>query len=240
MSRKSAPPLPDPTDLETGELRKSTDTRRRIMEATVYCLAQFGYAGTNAITVAEQAQMTRSTLLYHFPTRLDLIEAVTRFVTLQRIEMFESAMTQVPRGPDWADKLIDEAWRQNQTLEYRAHSELCNAAHTDPDLAAVFRPAMSAYDWARRKTASALFGEQEQNAEGFHLRRDITRFLLDGLATHGWFAGDGEERTDSVLRFLKALGKEPEGRVLLARAMRRDVVRVRKTRRPPRKPTRRT
>lgn len=220
MPRKSASSLPDPTDLESGELRKSADTRRRIMDATVHCLAHFGYAGTNAITVAELAKMTRSALLYHFPTRMDLIGAAIHYVTLRRIEMFEVAMSKIEPGHDRVAEAIDEAWRQNQTEEYRAYSELSNAAHTDPDLAAVFRPAMAAYDLARRKTAMALFSAQEKRAEGFHLRRDVTRFLLDGLATHGWFGDDGDTRAAQILQFLKVLAREPEGRRLLAKAAR--------------------
>ncbi len=100
MPRKSASSLPDPTDLESGELRKSADTRRRIMDATVHCLAHFGYAGTNAITVAELAKMTHSALLYHFPTRMDLIGAAIHYVTLRRIEMFEVAMSKIEPGHD--------------------------------------------------------------------------------------------------------------------------------------------
>ena len=220
MSRKSASVLPDPTDLETGELRKSADTRRRIMEATVHCLASFGYSGTNAITVAELAKMTRSALLYHFPTRIDLIGAAIHYVTLRRIEMFEDVMGRIEPGRDRVAEAIDEAWRQNQTEEYRAYCELSNAAHTDPDLAAVFRPAMAAYDLARRKTATALFSLEEKKVEGFHLRRDVTRFLLDGLATHGWFGDDGDARAAQMVQFLKGLAHEPEGRRLLAKAVR--------------------
>lgn len=214
-------PLPDPTEAGAGELRKSGATRRRIMNAAVHCLANFGYAGTTAVTVAEHAGMTRSAMLYHFPTRMALVEATVHFVMRERIAKFEAIVSQMDHGPHWRFQAIDIAWTQNQTDDYKAYCELANAARTDPDLAAVFEPAMDAYDRARRQTASLLFTPAEQAAEGFHLRRDITRFLLDGIAGHGWFAEDGPIRVAAMIEFLKALSDDKGGRTLLRQAAER-------------------
>lgn len=214
-------PLPDPTEAGAGELRKSGATRRRIMNAAVHCLAHYGYAGTNAVTVAEQADMTRSAMLYHFPTRMALIEATVHFVMRERIAKFEAIVSHIEHGPDWRHQAIEIAWAQNQTDDYKAYCELANAARTDPDLAAVFEPAMDAYDRARRETAALLFSPAEQAAEGFHLRRDITRFLLDGIACHGWFAEDGPIRVSAMIEFLKALTDDKGGRTLLRQASER-------------------
>lgn len=206
---------PDPTRLAEGELRKSGDTRRRILEAAVHCLATYGYAGTNAVTVAEQARLTRPAMLYHFPTRMALIEATVNFVTRERIAQFEAAVRKVLPLHDSVEIAIDMAWAQNQTPLYRAYCELANAAKTDPDLAAVFAPAMAAYDRARRASANQLFSPAQQAAAGFHLRRDVVRFLLDGIAEHGDMIEDAAVRRDAVIAFLKTLVLEPEGDALL-------------------------
>jgi len=210
--------LPDPTKLAEGELRKSGETRRRIMEAAVGCLADYGYAGTNAVTVASRAGLTRPAMLYHFPTRLALIEATIHYVVRQRIESFEAAVAaNPPRGGNIA-RAIEMAWAQNQTPLYRAYCELSSAARTDLDLAAIFAPAMAEYDRARRASALKLFTPEQQEMEGFHLRRDITRFLLDGLAEHGWTAEDAERRTTEILAFLEALTIAPEATPLIEKA----------------------
>jgi AcrR family transcriptional regulator len=209
---------PDPTRLAEGELRKSGDTRRRILEAAVHCLATFGYSGTNAVTVAEQARLTRPAMLYHFPTRMALIEATVNFVTRERIAQFEAAIRHVLPLRDSVEVAVDMAWAQNQTPLYRAYCELANAAKTDPDLSAVFAPAMTAYDRSRRASASQLFSPAQQAAAGFHLRRDVVRFLLDGVAEHADTIEDAAARQNALIEFLKALVLEPEGDALLRKA----------------------
>ncbi len=221
MSRKSPSALRDPTAVGAGEMKKSTATRRRIMEAAVHCLAHEGYAGTNTGAVAERANMLRSALLYHFPTRLALLEAVIHFVTRERIALFEQALASIADEPGRLSRAIDLAWAQNHTIEYRAFGELANAARTDPELAAIFAPAMDEYDRARRASAMTLFSAAEQAAPGFHLRRDITRFLLDGVASYGWISEDADARIAMMIEFLKALAIEPEGSALLRKTVAR-------------------
>jgi AcrR family transcriptional regulator len=210
---------PDPTLLAAGELRKSGDTRRRIMDAAVHCLANYGYAGVNAVTVAEQAGLTRPAMLYHFPTRISLIEAAINYVVLQRIARFEAALADAVHLPQRARRSIEQAWEENHTPLYRAYCELANAARTDPDLEAVFAPAMRAYDRARRESAARLFPPEVQAQPGYHLRRDVTRFLLDGMAEHGWMIEDEPRRRARLLAFLKVLADAPEAQTLLRKAI---------------------
>ena len=88
--------LPDPTAVGDGELSKSAVTRKRIMEAGVSCLAEDGYAGTTTSTVAARAGLTRAAMLYHFPSRMALIEAVIHYVTRRRIDMYKDTMAEIP------------------------------------------------------------------------------------------------------------------------------------------------
>jgi AcrR family transcriptional regulator len=216
---KAVAAMPDPTELVEGELRKSGATRRRIMESAVYCLARYGYAGVNAVTVAEHAQLTRPAMLYHFPTRLALIEAAIHFVVQRRIEAFEEAVSRIAQRGDNLEVAVLMAWRQNDGPLYHAYCELANAARTDPDLQAIFGPAMLAYDRARRLSALKLFSDAEQAKPGFHLRRDAVRFLLDGMATHGAWIENRDERIEALVQLVLALTMEPEADVLLTKAM---------------------
>src|SRR5512140_2231082 len=54
-------------------------TRAKIMEATVECLAEFGYAATSTPLVAKMAKVSRGSLLHQFPTKVDLILAVATY-----------------------------------------------------------------------------------------------------------------------------------------------------------------
>ena len=51
--------LADPTTISGTELKKSTATRKRIMEAAIDCLAETGYVGTTTTTVSDRAGLGR-------------------------------------------------------------------------------------------------------------------------------------------------------------------------------------
>ncbi|MFN3231328.1 MAG: TetR/AcrR family transcriptional regulator [Alphaproteobacteria bacterium] len=211
--------LPDPTAVSKGELSKSSVTRTRIMEAGVTCLAEDGYASTTTSTVAERAGLTRAAMLYHFPSRMALIEAVIHYVTRRRIDMYKVVMAEIPQDENFFLTAIDEAWAQLDTKEFQAFSELSMAARTDEELSASFAPALAEYDRARRETAIALFPEAALDAPWFDLRRDITRFLSEGLMQQGGLSFNAERRKANLVGFLKALSSDKAGAELLKKAL---------------------
>ena len=66
-------PVPPPLVKDTPKSRR---TRRRILDEAMRLIAENGYAATVNAMVAEAAGLTRGAMLYHFPTREALLEAV--------------------------------------------------------------------------------------------------------------------------------------------------------------------
>jgi AcrR family transcriptional regulator len=214
--------LPDPTTIIGTELRKSTQTRTRIMQAAINCLAETGYAGTTTTTVSVRAGLTRATMLYHFPSRIALIEAVIHYVTRERIRLFQEAYTAMPEESRTDGRHIDIYWEQVQGRVYKAFGELSTASRTDPDLAAVLVPASAEFDRVRRETALSLFPPDFTQQPYFDLRRDITRYILEGLALLDAPSHNGDRRIADLISFLKALTTEPEGRAIMLKALKRS------------------
>ncbi|MCC5874247.1 MAG: TetR/AcrR family transcriptional regulator [Gammaproteobacteria bacterium] len=210
--------LPDPTAVAKGELAKSGVTRRRIMDAAVRCLAERGYSATTTTEVAKAADLTRAAMLYHFPSRMALIEATIHYVTKRRLDMYESAMAEIPHDRNYFISAIDIAWEQLQTPEFLAFTELSLASRSDRELSAIFTPALAEYDRARRATATRLFPPDQAVAPWFDLRRDIVRFLLEGLAQQGGLSFDAQRRQEMIIGFLKALATTREAEVVLRKA----------------------
>lgn len=206
--------------ISEGELKKSATTRRQIMEAAVDCLAETGYQGTTTTTVSRRAGLTRPAMLYHFPSRMSLIEAVIHYVTRERVHLYTAALSKLPRGGLLEGSYIEVYWEQAQGRLYKAFNELRTAARTDPKLGAVFDPAMVEFDRARRRTALDIYPQSLINKPYFDLRRDIVRYLIEGLAALDAPTHDSERRIDDILSFLKALVSEPQGDALLMRAVR--------------------
>ncbi len=210
--------LQDPTAVGAGELAKSGMTRRRIMDAAVHCLAQLGYGATTTTEVAKAAKLTRAAMRYHFPSRMDLIEASVHYVTRRRLDMYEAAMSELPHDRDYFIRAIEIGWEQLQKPEFLAFTELSLAARSDRELAVIFSPALTEYDRARRLTAQRLFPPGQVDITLFDLRNDIISFLLEGLAQQRNLAFDADRRRNRVLGFLKALSTSRDAGGLLQKA----------------------
>lgn len=207
--------LPDPAALASGEFNRSRRTRLAILDAGVAVLAKVGYKKLSTTAVAKQAGITRAAMLYHFGSRADLIEAIIRHVTRRRIDMYLDAMKELPHDEDFLGKAVDIAWSQLKTPEFEAYTELSLASRSDPDLRATMEPALDAYDRGRRDAALELFPSYLAENIEFDLRRDVVRFLLEGLAQQGGLAFNREARKTAMLSFLKALITTDEGVALL-------------------------
>ncbi|MFE4175067.1 TetR/AcrR family transcriptional regulator [Streptomyces sp. NPDC056909] len=71
-------------------------TRRRLLEAAVACLAEYGWAGSTVSVVAERAGVSRGAAQHHFPTREDLFTAAVEYVAEERSSALRAL---VPAGP---------------------------------------------------------------------------------------------------------------------------------------------
>src|SRR5258706_14432846 len=57
------------------QAERRAGTRALLLEATVECLAERGYAGTTTTEVARRAGLSRGAQLHHFGTKTDLVTA---------------------------------------------------------------------------------------------------------------------------------------------------------------------
>ena len=221
------PPFPDPTEVGEGGFAKSKGTRTRILEAALELLAEEGYAATSVLAVARRAGLSRTAMLHHFPSRQALIEAVVQYVMRRRVEMQAELQAHLPHDASFRARSVDSTWDQLQTKEFQAFCELSMAARTDAELAAVFRPALAAFDKYRRDMAIRLAEPAVADSPVFGLRRDLNRFLLEGLAQQDGITFNQEQRMAELLAFLKLVWSD-EGETFLERAVdetRRDAAR---------------
>lgn len=211
--------LPDPAALSSGEFNRSRRTRLKILDAGVAVLARTGYKKLSTTAVAEEAGITRAAMLYHFGSRAELIEAIIHHVTRRRIDMYLAAMQDLPHDGDFLEKAVDIAWDQLQTPEFTAYTELSLASRTDGELRALMAPALAAYDGARREAALALFPRFLSDSVEFDLRRDVVRFLLEGVTQQDGLSFNRDQRIGAMLRFLKVLIGTQEGVALLRKVV---------------------
>jgi uncharacterized protein (TIGR03084 family) len=72
--------------------------RQRLLDATVECLVERGFAGTSTTLVSERAGVSRGAQLHHFPTKNDLVLAAVEHLSEQRGVELQRAADGLPRG----------------------------------------------------------------------------------------------------------------------------------------------
>lgn len=181
---------------------KSQRTRTRILDAAMRLFAEIGYhAATNAV-IAEEADLTRGAMLYHFATREELVEAVVAHIERHRAMLSEAAATAPAPGEDAAEHAIDVYWSLLHEVPFIAFAELEAAARTDPMLAQRLAAARSAFDHAQ--LGGVRFGAMVQAGDDprFQTSRDLGRFVLEGLAK-GSMTYDEPARRERLLAVVK-------------------------------------
>ncbi len=178
---------------------KSLRTRKRILDAAMRLFAERGYHASSNADVAEAADLTRGAMLYHFPTREDLVEAAIDHIQQRRTEAFEAAARDQGHG-DVTDQAIDAYWELLQQAPFKAFAELEAVARTDPDLARRIAPSQAAFDHAQIGDLSGLL--LAGSGPRFQTGRDLARFMLEGLARAN-LTYEQVERTDRLLTVIK-------------------------------------
>jgi AcrR family transcriptional regulator len=184
-----------------GDSAKSRRTRARILEVATRLFAQAGYHPTSNAVIAEGAGLTRGAMLYHFPTREALLDAVIPFIRLERARLFEVAARDMPQGADRTDHAIDTYWRLLHETPFVAFAELEAAARTDAVLRERLQADQAAFD--RAEVGEHMFDLVQAGAgPRFQASRDLARFVLEGLS-RAYLADDAEGRTERLIAVVK-------------------------------------
>jgi len=120
-------PAPFPGTLETA---RTSETRRRILEAAAQCFARFGFSRTRMDDVAGAAGVSRALVHGYFGTKPGLLRAVQEHV----VRSWSAALEEmVSRAPGPAEAI--EAWVRN-SLSDTGRRPLLRAIFSDEAMAA--------------------------------------------------------------------------------------------------------
>ncbi|HEY4456733.1 MAG TPA: TetR/AcrR family transcriptional regulator, partial [Pseudonocardiaceae bacterium] len=86
---------------------RSRETRRKLMEATVDCLVELGWADTTTVVVAERAGVSRGAQLHHFRTRGELVAAAVEYIGAQRAQDMLARAEHLRATPDRTTAVVE-------------------------------------------------------------------------------------------------------------------------------------
>jgi AcrR family transcriptional regulator len=115
---------------------RSAETRRRLLDATVACLFERGYAGTTTTEIASRAGVSRGAQLHHFPRKDELVVSALEHVFELRLSEMSAAIAEPPPGnrEHRITVIIDAMWPMFKGPTFYAWLELVVASRTDPAL----------------------------------------------------------------------------------------------------------
>lgn len=113
---------------------RSTAMRERLLDATIACLVDHGYAGTTVTRIAKRAGVTRGAQVHHYRTKDDLVTAAVTHLASKSAEFGWSQIARVADADDPVGELLDVLWHMHQGPTFTATVELWVAARTDAEL----------------------------------------------------------------------------------------------------------
>lgn len=137
---------------------RTSETRKRILDATVRCLYKAGYSGTSTAMIAKEAGVSRGNIFYHFATYADLMIAVRDAVYHEERQLIEDIRQRI--GTDAyraeAPRYVLAGMRREPAI---AVDEILLAARSDPDLSAKLRETEKTIDERAVADFAALYEE---------------------------------------------------------------------------------
>lgn len=196
-----------PEGKSTWQAQKADVTRAHILEATLSCLAELPYSEVTMLVASERAGVSRGGMQYHFPTRLDLLQAAVDYLYVRRLEAYRADLGNVPPGTAITDHIIDTYWQHLNEQDFSAYQELVLAARSNPELKQALLHHYNDFLQEWYKLSRETFGWEYTTPEVMRLGT-VARCLMDGMA-FGQVAGQlTAEETQQLLTYAKLLMQE--------------------------------
>ncbi|WP_216917049.1 TetR/AcrR family transcriptional regulator [Nocardia noduli] len=179
---------------------RSRATRQRLLEATIDCLAETGWAAATVAVVAERAGVSRGAAQHHFPTREELITAALEY-------MFDSRNEQARDEAATLSELVDGVARTEAVVAglvesytsslFKAALQVWTHAAADPVLRERIVPLEAKFGRASHRRAVEALGVDDTDPVAHHLVQ-ATLDLARGLGLADVLTDDSARRKQIV------------------------------------------
>ena len=116
-------------------------TRERLLDATVECLGEHGYAHTTTQRIQDAAGLSRGALLHHFGSKTELLVAAVHHIADIRRAAIAETLEDLPEGPDGLRPMVAAVREAMTGPPFQAALELWSASRTDEQLREALLPA---------------------------------------------------------------------------------------------------
>jgi AcrR family transcriptional regulator len=194
--------------MPTIQEERSADTRRRLLDATIECLYERGYAGASTPDIARRARVSRGAQLHHFPHKRELVVRALKYAFDLRLERLREVAAELPAAPEArVGALVDLLWQAFKGPIYYAWLELVVASRTDSALREAVRMASERFAWGVHEVFAGMFDLKSDTPYGEPLETVIF-LMLEALALERILCASEEREEREIqpaLKLVKAL-----------------------------------
>ena len=180
--------------------------RLRLLEATVECLVELGWAGTTTTVVSERAGVSRGAQLHHFPSKQELVVAAVEHLSERRRDVMAASAADLPEeGRTRA--ILDVLAQQFVSPVFYAALELWVAARSDAELRKAVAPLERRVGRETHAFALQLLGVDESVGNNRALVQG-TLDLVRGLGLASALSDDSRRRNAVLDAWATVLDEE--------------------------------
>ncbi len=196
-------------------MARAAETRERILDATVACLIEDGYAGTSTNAVQRRAGVSRGALMHHYPSKQDLLLDAVAHLSAQRGVWVAERAAALDEGTDRVAAGIGLLWHAMTGPLFAAATELWIAGRTDEDLRRALVDAERRLGAAARDLLADVLGADDADDPSFRTALDYVLQVFRGASLTAVLRDDARwERdlvatTTEVFRRLHTTGSTP-------------------------------
>nr|WP_041451408.1 TetR/AcrR family transcriptional regulator [Hoyosella subflava] len=183
---------------------RSRATHQRLLETTIECLAQHGWAGTTVGVVAQRAGVSRGAIQHHFPTREDLITSALEFIFDQRMAEVRAAAADLPEGAERVEAVVIRLVDYFTGVLFKAALQVWTAAAADPALKERVVPLELRFGRTVHTIAIELLGADDSDPDTHRLVQ-ATLDMARGLGLADVLTDDSRRRSQIVATWAQHL-----------------------------------
>ncbi|MFG1790254.1 TetR/AcrR family transcriptional regulator [Nocardia sp. NPDC049149] len=186
---------------------RSRATRQRLLEATIDCLAETGWAAATVAVVAERAGVSRGAAQHHFPTREDLITAALEYMFDSRDQRARDeaiAVAALASGSARTEAVVAGLVESYTSPLFKAALQVWTHAAADPALRERIVPLEAKFGRISHRRAVEALGVDDSDPVAHHLVQ-ATLDMARGLGLADVLTDDSARRKQIVHQWAATL-----------------------------------
>lgn len=189
------------------QAERSERTRELLLDATIECLVELGYARTTVQEICQRAGLSRGAQQHHFTTKAELMTAALEHLFQRLSNEILAATTELPTGTGRIEAGIDLLWRAYSGTLSTAAVELWVAARTDPELRSTLLPVDRSLGHATLEFYREIMGATVDD-ERLKTLVLLTVNMVRGLALDAMIGGDDRRRAALLAEWKRLVAEQ--------------------------------